>query len=98
VWDNYPILLFCNAGKDESSLISALLLGLLGVDDRDIADDYSLSNQKLPEGSHLENHLTFNLGWTDLDFEAPKELLVSIFYWISKKLWFDTTIFRCHRI
>jgi len=84
VWENYPILLFCNAGKDESSLIAALLLGLLGVDDRDIADDYSVSHQKIPEASVLKDHLTSNLGWTDLDFQAPKEIMVSILYWISK--------------
>lgn len=41
------ILIHCNAGKDRTGLISALLLGLVGVPDKIIADDYALSEAAL---------------------------------------------------
>jgi len=83
IWDNYPILMYCSSGKDESSLISALLLGILGVDERDVVDDYHNNNSRIPPGSSLETYLT-SLGWTDLSFEAPKEAMVTIQQWITK--------------
>jgi protein-tyrosine phosphatase len=33
----------CAAGKDRTGVVAAVLLGVLGVGDDDIADDYSLS-------------------------------------------------------
>jgi protein-tyrosine phosphatase len=37
----------CHAGKDRTGIITALLLSSLGVQDHDIAEDYSLSNQQI---------------------------------------------------
>lgn len=37
------VLFHCTAGKDRTGMVAALLLGLAGVDDTTIADDYSLS-------------------------------------------------------
>jgi protein-tyrosine phosphatase len=37
------VLFHCTAGKDRTGLLAALLLGLVGVDDATIAEDYSLS-------------------------------------------------------
>jgi len=38
-----PLVFHCAAGKDRTGVVAALLLGILGVGDDDIADDYSLS-------------------------------------------------------
>ena len=38
-----PTLVFCSSGKDRTGVFSALLLGLCGVDQRDIIGDYTLS-------------------------------------------------------
>ncbi|KAJ2451469.1 hypothetical protein EV183_003603 [Coemansia sp. RSA 2336] len=43
----YPILFHCQHGKDRTGIIAMLLLGILGVDDRIIAEDYSLSEKCL---------------------------------------------------
>lgn len=41
--DTYPAVFHCSAGKDRTGVVAAVVLGVLGVDDDDIADDYSLS-------------------------------------------------------
>lgn len=40
-----PLLFHCVAGKDRTGIASALLLGLLGVPDETILDDYELTTQ-----------------------------------------------------
>ena len=42
-----PALVHCVAGKDRTGLVAAVLLGLLGVPDEDIAADYALSEAAL---------------------------------------------------
>ena len=42
--EGHPIVVHCLAGKDRTGVIIALVLGLLGVDDDTVAEDYSLSN------------------------------------------------------
>lgn len=39
----YPVVYHCFAGKDRTGILTALVLGLLGVSDEDIAADYALS-------------------------------------------------------
>ena len=39
----YPLVFHCFAGKDRTGILTALVLGLLGVADDDIAADYALS-------------------------------------------------------
>ena len=39
----YPAVFHCAAGKDRTGILSALVLGLLGVADEDIVADYALS-------------------------------------------------------
>jgi protein-tyrosine phosphatase len=41
---NLPAVFHCTAGKDRAGLVAALLLGLLGVPDNVIVEDYTLSN------------------------------------------------------
>ena len=40
-----PLLFHCAAGKDRTGITAALLLGLLGVDDDTILDDYELTTK-----------------------------------------------------
>ena len=42
-----PVVFFCAGGTDRTGIIAALLLGVAGVPDEAIADDYSLSAQGL---------------------------------------------------
>jgi protein-tyrosine phosphatase len=39
----YPVVFHCAAGKDRTGVLAALVLGLLGVPDDQIADDYAAS-------------------------------------------------------
>ena len=41
--ESYPAVFHCAAGKDRTGVLAAVLLGLLGVSDEDIAEDYGLS-------------------------------------------------------
>ena len=43
----YPALIHCSAGKDRTGVFTALVLGLLGVDDSDIIRDYALSHEAM---------------------------------------------------
>ncbi len=45
--DGAPAVFFCAGGTDRTGMIAALVLGLCGVPDEAIADDYSLSAQGL---------------------------------------------------
>jgi protein-tyrosine phosphatase len=42
--DNLPVVFHCSAGKDRAGLTAALLLGLLGVPEKTIVEDYTYSN------------------------------------------------------
>ncbi len=41
--DAFPVLIHCTAGKDRTGMITALMLGLAGVDHATIAEDYALT-------------------------------------------------------
>ncbi|KAJ2662817.1 hypothetical protein IW148_002731 [Coemansia sp. RSA 1199] len=43
----YPILFHCQHGKDRTGIVAMLLLAIMGVDDRIIAEDYALSEKCL---------------------------------------------------
>ena len=45
--DNAPVVFHCAAGKDRTGILAALLLGLIGVDDAMIIDDYALSQANM---------------------------------------------------
>lgn len=46
--DRYPVLYHCQAGRDRTGVMSAMLLKLLGVDRQTIISDYMLSNLIYP--------------------------------------------------
>lgn len=47
--DQGAVLFNCTAGKDRTGIIAALLLGLAGVSDSDIINDYALTEQLIPD-------------------------------------------------
>jgi protein-tyrosine phosphatase len=51
--DATPAIVFCSAGKDRTGLVSALILGALGVDEDAIVADYALTEQNM-RGPFLE--------------------------------------------
>jgi protein-tyrosine phosphatase len=42
-----PAVFFCNAGKDRTGAVAAMVLGLLGVDDETVAADYARTAEVL---------------------------------------------------
>jgi protein-tyrosine phosphatase len=65
--ENYPLVFHCNAGKDRSGIIAAILLSALGITEEDIVNDYVLTAQSLkqfierwdndPETAHIHRQL-----------------------------------------
>jgi protein-tyrosine phosphatase len=47
--DAFPAVFFCMAGKDRTGVFSAVLLGILGVAERDIVTDYSLTRDVIDQ-------------------------------------------------
>lgn len=47
--DALPAVFFCMAGKDRTGVFSAVLLGILGVNDADIVADYALTGDVIAE-------------------------------------------------
>ncbi|MFN0029761.1 MAG: tyrosine-protein phosphatase [Acidimicrobiales bacterium] len=43
----HPLVFHCAAGKDRTGILAALLLGILGVDDDTIIEDYALSQDNM---------------------------------------------------
>jgi len=43
----FPAVFFCNAGKDRTGAVAAMVLGLLGVDDESVAADYARTAEVL---------------------------------------------------
>jgi protein-tyrosine phosphatase len=46
---NHPLVFHCNAGKDRSGVLAAIILGVLGVEDEDIVEDYILTASYIDE-------------------------------------------------
>jgi protein-tyrosine phosphatase len=42
---NHPVVFHCNAGKDRSGILAALILSILGVMKHDIINDYAMTDQ-----------------------------------------------------
>jgi hypothetical protein len=47
--ENHPLVFHCNAGKDRSGILAAIILGVLGVADEDIIEDYTLTAPYMEE-------------------------------------------------
>jgi protein-tyrosine phosphatase len=47
--DNLPLVFYCNAGKDRSGILAAIVLSVLGVADEDIIQDYTITAPYMKE-------------------------------------------------
>ena len=45
--ENLPAVFHCSAGKDRAGVFASLILGVLGVDEETIVEDYLVTNQKV---------------------------------------------------
>ena len=45
--EHYPLVFHCAAGKDRTGVLAALVLDILGVDRRDIVDDYMITGGRM---------------------------------------------------
>eukprot|EP01121_Diplochlamys_sp_Union-15-3_P003697 TRINITY_DN1363_c0_g1_i1.p1 TRINITY_DN1363_c0_g1~~TRINITY_DN1363_c0_g1_i1.p1 ORF type:complete len:189 (+),score=32.64 TRINITY_DN1363_c0_g1_i1:352-918(+) len=85
---NYPIHLFCNAGKDRTGVITALILSILGVSPEKIVDDYNLSeNEGVKKGAQrdaMESNLQ-KAGLTEDFMNAPKAVMAQTLWYLKKK-------------
>lgn len=77
----YPLVFHCVAGKDRSGIVAALVLSALGVDEKQVVDDYAQS------GPHLKALLAYvrSLGAgamidkaPDGYFDSPAEVMRSL--------------------
>lgn len=82
--DTTPLVFHCAAGKDRTGVAAALILGLLGVDNATIKEDYLITQSQM--GSLMESWLAG--GATNADqyedfqkklMEHPKELIQPVF-------------------
>lgn len=55
--DPFPLVINCFAGKDRTGLTSALILGALGVPEREIVADYALSERHISSLMHIHPHV-----------------------------------------
>ena len=83
------VLYFCNAGKDRTGVVSAIILSKLGYDKAYIINDYLLS------GENLKNDLRAfarNNPGVDIDVITPKaEYMEKFLKWFNNKLSIEDT-------
>lgn len=85
-----PAVFHCTAGKDRTGLAAALLLGVLGVEDEIVLDDYELTNRTRSEQRIAE--LTPELEAAGIDvnkvrpyLSAPRQALVDTLAWLESE-------------
>jgi protein tyrosine/serine phosphatase len=72
-----PLLIHCQAGKDRTAVVCALILSLCGVSDDVVADEYSLSNHGLkPCHGELVAHLLQKPLFRD-DPEGARQMILT---------------------
>lgn len=82
---SWPVLVHCTQGKDRTGLIVMLLLFLLGVDNRVIAEDYLLSESELaPEKEERMKEIS-SIGLTEQFAVCPPGLVQSVYLHIQEK-------------
>jgi protein-tyrosine phosphatase len=84
-----PALIHCTAGKDRTGIIVALLLGLVGVPDDVIADDYALSSTYL-QGAYFDDARLraerAGIPWAEyqLRLVCPASLMLDTLAWLAE--------------
>ena len=67
-----PTVFHCAAGKDRTGVVGAIILGLLGVDDRTIIDDYAFTARNL---DRIVARLRASQGYRHVLTQLPAETL-----------------------
>jgi protein-tyrosine phosphatase len=86
--DGLPALVHCTAGKDRTGIVVALLLGLVGVPNEIIAEDYALSATYLQGGYFDEARLRAEqagISWSEyqLRLVCPAPLMLDTLAWLQ---------------
>jgi len=81
--NNYPIMYFCNIGKDRTGVISALLLSIIGVPEEFITADYALTQQIVHYADYQRTMQKVGLRKEFLD--APVEIMQATLDYIKIK-------------
>ncbi len=53
--DNHPLVFHCTAGKDRTGVLAAMVLAAMGIVDKDVVEDYTLSAPLMKE---IRNRMT----------------------------------------
>lgn len=69
--DNLPAVFYCNAGKDRTGILAAIVLGVLGVGEEDIVKDYVLTNWVI---DRIIDRLRTSFGGQELERLPPEYL------------------------
>ena len=72
---NSPAVFHCTAGKDRAGILATLVLGVLGVDDEQIMDDYRLTNRTMDQLSERLRARPGNEHRSRESFEAHPEAM-----------------------
>ena len=84
---NLPAVFHCTAGKDRAGLTAALLLGVLGVPERTIVEDYTLSNLAFEQlFSSFISDTKSSLGWFGIPLKELHPMLVADPSWMEGAL------------
>ncbi len=75
------VLYFCNAGKDRTGVVSAILLSRMGINDEFIIDDYLKSANNLKE--MLEEYIRYNPS-ANINIITPKPRYIKEFLELYK--------------
>ncbi|KAJ2614630.1 hypothetical protein H4S08_001632 [Coemansia sp. RSA 1365] len=79
----YPILFHCQHGKDRTGIVAMLLMGILGVDDYVIAEDYSQSEKNLaPVRKRMEMLDMGAVGLPSSFCDSPAPVMLSLLHHI----------------
>ncbi|KAJ2156621.1 hypothetical protein GGF46_005064 [Coemansia sp. RSA 552] len=80
----YPVLFHCQHGKDRTGIVAMLLLGILGVDDQIIAEDYALSEKNLlPVRKRMEMLDMGAVGLPPSFCNSPAPVMLSLLHHIK---------------
>jgi protein-tyrosine phosphatase len=90
VLDGHPTLFHCTAGKDRTGLTAMLLLGVLGVDEELILDDFARSNEHRAERRIAELRDDFAARGLDVEafrpaLSAPRPAMVHAMAWLERE-------------
>ena len=87
--ERLPLLIMCNAGKDRTGIVVALILAVLGAAPSQIVEEYALSNESWQQRSAA---LIMQLKEAGVDiqsvaagFRAPKAAMVSLLNHLDRK-------------